>query len=223
MNARPAFGIHLDGRHNLSQTGERYSGDMKGRILQSGSAQGKSMSRSLVLRTLAVGSAVAIAAAISPVAHAATATATFQVQIDILKSCAVTAGAGANVNVGSVASTATNSAGSNTISVNCTKSTPYFIGLAPSAANGGTNSGSGAMASTGGVAGNTDKVAYQLRSTAGVSGTVWGNTATTSTVGNGVAGTGNGSAQSHTVYATVPSANFTADSYADTVTVTVNY
>ena len=113
--------------------------------------------------------------------------------------------------------------GSNTISVNCTKSTPYFIGLAPSAANGGTNSGSGAMASTGGVAGNTDKVAYQLRSTAGASGTVWGNTATTSTVGNGVAGTGNGSAQSHTVYATVPSANYTADSYADTVTVTVNY
>jgi spore coat protein U-like protein len=159
----------------------------------------------------------------SPAAQAATATGSFQVQIEIQKSCTVTAGSGSNIDLGTVASTATNSAGSNTISVNCTKSTPFFFGLAPSASNGGTNSGSGAMASTGGVAGNTDKVAYQLRSTAGASGTVWGNTATTSTVGNGVAGTGNGSAQSHTVYATVPSANYAADSYADTVTVTVNY
>lgn len=183
------------------------------------------MSRSHVVRNWTVGSlaAGAIVASITPAAHAATATGSFQVQIEIQKSCTVTAGAGSDINVGSVASTATNSAGSNTISVTCTKSTPYFIGLAPSAANGGTNSGSGAMASTGGVAGNTDKVSYQLRSTAGTSGTVWGNTATTSTVGNGVAGTGNGSAQSHTVYATVPSANYTADSYADTVTVTVNY
>lgn len=182
------------------------------------------MSRSLVLRNCAAGGAAAVMIALSaPAVHAATATGTFQVQIEIQKSCTVSAGAGSNIDVGSVASTATNSAGSSTISVNCTKSTPYFIGLAPSVANGGTNSGSGAMASTGGVPGNTDKVAYQLRSTAGASGTVWGNTATTSTVGNGVAGTGNGSAQSHIVYATVPSANYAADAYADTVTVTVNY
>ena len=183
------------------------------------------MSRSHVVRNRAVGTVVAgaIVALMAPAAHAATATGTFQVQIEIQKSCTVTAGAGSNIDIGAVASTATNSSGSNTISVNCTKSTPYFIGLAPSAANGGTNSGSGAMASTGGVVGNTDKVAYQLRSTAGTSGTVWGNTATTSVVGNGVAGTGTGSAQTHTVYATVPSANYAADSYADTVTVTVNY
>ena len=183
------------------------------------------MSRSHVHKNRVVGSVAAgvIAALLSPAAHAATATATFQVQIEIQKSCSVTAGAGSNIDLGTVASTATNSAGSNTISVNCTKSTPYFIGLAPSAGNGGTNSGSGAMASTGGVAGNTDKVAYQLRSTTGSSGTVWGNTATTTVVGNGVAGTGTGAAQTHTVYATVPTANYTADAYADTVTVTVNY
>jgi spore coat protein U-like protein len=181
------------------------------------------MSRSIVFKSLVAASCAAGLVAVTPAAQAATATATFQVQIDIQKSCAVTAGAGSNVNVGSVASTATNSAGSNTISVTCTKSTPYFIGLAPSAGNGGTNSGSGSMASTGGVAGNTDKVPYQLRSTAGTSGTVWGNTATSSTVGNGVAGTGTGAAQTHTVYATVPSANFTADAYADTDTVAVNY
>ena len=180
------------------------------------------MNRSLVFKGWAA-SACAAVALIPVSATAATATGTFQVQIEIQKACAVTAGAGSNVNVGAVASTASNSAGSNTISVTCTKSTPYFIGLAPSAGNGGTNSGSGSMAGTGGIPGNTDKVPYQLRSTAGAAGTVWGNTATTSTVGNGVAGTGNGAAQSHTVYATVPSANFAADSYSDTVTVTVNY
>jgi spore coat protein U-like protein len=161
--------------------------------------------------------------AFTPMAHADTATGTFQVQMTVQKACSVTAGSGSNINVGTVASSATNSSGSNTISVTCSKTTPYFIGLAPSAANGGTTTGSGAMASTGGVAGNTDKVPYQLRSTSGTSGTVWGNTATTTTVGNGVAGTGNGSGQSFTVYVTVPGANYTPDAYADTVSVNVNY
>jgi spore coat protein U-like protein len=66
-------------------------------------------------------------------------------------------------------------------------------------------------------------VPYQLTSTAGAGGTIWGNTATSTAVGNGVAGTGTGAAQSLTVYATAASANFTPDSYADTVTVNVNY
>ncbi len=157
-----------------------------------------------------------------PAAHAATATGTFQVLIEIQKSCSVTAGAGSDINLGSVASTATNVAGNDTINVTCTKGTPYFIGLAPSVANGGTDTGLGAMASNSG-GGNTDKVPYQLRSTAGASGTIWGNTATASSVGNGVTATGTGAAQSHTVYATVASANFAADTYADTVTVNVNY
>lgn len=165
----------------------------------------------------------AMLALMTPAAQAATATGTFQVLIEIQKSCSVTAGAGSNINIGTVASTATNSAGNNTINVTCTKATPYYIGLAPSVANGGNNAGLGSMAGTGGVPGNSDKVPYQLRSTAGAAGTIWGNTATTSSVGNGVASSGTGSAQSHTVYATVASANYTADSYADTVTVTVNY
>lgn len=127
-----------------------------------------------------------------------------------------------DISLGPVYSTATNVAGNDTISVTCTKGTPYFIGLAPSVANGGNDSGLGAMASSSG-GGNTDKVPYQLRSTAGAAGTIWGNTATTSSVGNGVTATGSGTAQSHTVYATVASANYTADTYKDTVTVTVNY
>ncbi len=148
------------------------------------------------------------------------ATATFQVLITITKACTVTAGSASNINLGSVAATAVNTTGSNTISVNCSKTTPYYVGLAPSNAN---TAGAGTMVSTTAPATNTDKVPYQLTSTAGASGTIWGNTATSTAVGNGVAGTGTGTAQSLTVYATAASANFTPDSYADTVTVNVNY
>jgi len=158
-----------------------------------------------------------------PATAASPATATFQVLITIQKSCSVTAGAASNINLGTVNSTAVNTTGSNTISVTCSKTTPYYVGLAPSAANGGTTIGSGAMSTADALAGNTDKVPYQLSSTAGPSGTPWGNTATSTSVGNGVAGAGTGLAQSLTVYATAASANFTPDSYADTVTVNVNF
>jgi spore coat protein U-like protein len=73
-----------------------------------------------------------------------------------------------------------------------------------------------------GTGSNTDKVPYQLYSNSGLS-TVWGNTATSTTVGNGVTGIGTGLAVSIPVWANAPSANFTPDSYADTVTVNVNF
>ena len=78
------------------------------------------------------------------------------------------------------------------------------------------------MSSVANAANNTDKVPYQLNQTS-ATGPVWGNTATATTVGNGVASQGTGLLQSFTVYATAPSANFTPDDYADTVTVNVNY
>ncbi|MDH0387635.1 spore coat U domain-containing protein [Citrobacter freundii] len=61
----------------------------------------------------------------------------------IQKACTVTAGSASNITLGPVNTTATNTSASNTISINCSKTTPYFIGLAPSAANGGTTTGSG--------------------------------------------------------------------------------
>jgi spore coat protein U-like protein len=73
-----------------------------------------------------------------------------------------------------------------------------------------------------GTGANVAKVPYQLRS-ASAAGPVWGNTATPTSTGNGVSGTGNGAARAIPVYATVASANFPPDSYTDTVTVTVNY
>lgn len=163
-----------------------------------------------------------LALSIIPSANAATATATFQVLITILKACTVTAGSSSNISLGSVNSSATNTTGTSVISATCSKTTPYFIGLSPSTANGGTTTGSGSMSSVANSATNTDKVPYQLNQTS-ATGPVWGNTATTTTVGNGVAATGTGAAQTFNVYATAASANYTPDSYADTVTVTVNY
>lgn len=177
-----------------------------------------SLKKTLLVTTLLVTSGFVL-----PANAASPATATFQVLIVIQKACTVTAGASSNINLGTVASTALNTTGSNTISVTCSKTTPYFVGLAPSAANGGTTTGSGAMSTADALPGNTDKVPYQLSSTPGPSGTIWGNTATTTTVGNGVTGTGTGTAQALTVYATAATANFTPDSYADTVTVNVNF
>lgn len=144
----------------------------------------------------------------------------FTVQAAITKSCTVTAGTASDIQIGAAsgeAFTATNLTGNNTIGVTCSKGTSYSIGLSPSNNNTG---GAGAMAARNlaPVTGNADSVPYQLRSTPGMSGTSWGNTAS-----NRVAGSGNGLVQSIPVYATVPNANFTPDSYADTVTVIVNY
>jgi spore coat protein U-like protein len=167
------------------------------------------MKTSIALATLLVfgASAVTATAATSPV------TATFQVKMTIQKACTVTAGSGSDIDLGTVDSTAVDTSSSNTISVTCSNTTPYYVGLAPSNAN---TAGAGTMAGTSG-----DNVPYQLYSDAGT--TIWGNTATSTAVGNGVAGTGTGSAQSLTVYATAPSANFTPGDYADTVTVNVNF
>ena len=143
----------------------------------------------------------------------------FNVSATVGKSCVVTAGAASNIQIGGVGGVDMNSgsnSGSSNISVTCTKTIPYYVGLSPS---NGNMAGVGAMSGTGS---NTDKVPYQLNSVS-ATGPIWGNTATSTSKGNAVAGTGNGSAQSINVFATAPSANFTPDSYTDTVTVNVNY
>jgi spore coat protein U-like protein len=145
----------------------------------------------------------------------------FSVNATLIKSCTVTAGAASNIQIGAVSGVPANSggnSGTNSISVTCSKTTPFFVGLAPS--NGNT-AGLGVMSGTGG---NTDKASYQLRS-GSVGGPIWGDTATATTVGNGVAGSGSGSGLALTipVFAIAPSADFTPDNYTDTVTVKVNY
>lgn len=157
----------------------------------------------------------AVAAAANP------ATATFQVLMTITKGCTVTAGS--NLSLGSVdATVAVNTSGTTNISVACSNKTAYNVAL-QSTNNSGSNAGLGTLKGTGA---NTDTLTYQLYSNAGLS-TVWGNNGVTaSATGNGVAGTGNGTAQSIGVWAKVTAAApalVTPDNYSDTVTVSVFY
>lgn len=154
--------------------------------------------------------------------YAGPVTSTFRVQMTVVRSCVVSA-APADIDLGSVAAqTGTvNENGSTTISVNCSKKTPFFIGLAPS---NGNSAGRGTMG--GATAGNSTKVPYRLYSNAAMTRT-WGNTATSTRQGNGVKGTGLGMAASQALsfpaYAKVTNVNFRADAYADIVTVNVHY
>ncbi|EJL71741.1 putative secreted protein [Variovorax sp. CF313] len=162
---------------------------------------------------LALTATSAVLAATSP------ATATFQVLITVAKACSVTAGSTSNINFGTVDSTATSLAASNNISVTCSKSTPYYIGLLPASTAATGTTGAGFMSP---VVAGPDTIPYQLHSVSST-GPIWGSTATATAVGNGVAGTGTGAAQTIPVYATVANANVTPGAYLDTVTVQVNY
>lgn len=139
---------------------------------------------------------------------------TLLAQATVVSACVVSANP--TLNLGTVSANTANASGSNVIQVTCPTGTAYYIGLRPS---NNSTTGAGVMK---GTSSNTDTVPYQLRS-GSVTGSAWGNTATATSVGNGVAGTGNGTAQSITVYATASNTDVTPDSYSDTVTVVVNY
>lgn len=134
----------------------------------------------------------------------------FTVSANVTKQCAISYAN--NITFSAAKATDRNVTAKGTLGVACTNSTPYTIGLQPS--NGNT-AGYGVLKGTGT---NQDKVPYQLSSTPGPTGTVWGNTSP-----NTVAGNGTGLPTDFPVYATVPSANFTPDDYADTVTISVTY
>ena len=165
-----------------------------------------------------LGSAFSLAAAAfaAPAAtyNNGTATATFTVSLTLQANCGITANP-LNFGTTGVLSTAINQ--QTTVAVTCTNTTPYNVGLDAGGVTGSTVA-SRLMAGT--AAGNTGTtVGYQLYQDAGHA-TVWGNTQGTDTV----AGTGNGSAQSITVYGQVPSqATPRPDTYQATVTATVYY
>ena len=138
----------------------------------------------------------------------------FTVSATVTKQCLVTAVS--DVDLGSVPASATNIANNGSIAITCSNTTPYYVGLRPS---NNSSTGAGVMSA---AAGNTDQVPYQLYQDAAMTN-IWGNTATMSSAGNSVAGSGSGTAKSHTVYVRAPSADYRADSYSDTVTVNVNY
>src|SRR4051812_10023563 len=157
--------------------------------------------------------AAAVAVGLLPsasVSFAATSTATFSVQVTIVATCTINSASA--LNFGSQGVLTANVDQTSTIQVQCTNTTPYNIGL-------DAGLGSGATVAVRKMTSGGATVNYTLYSDSGRT-TVWGVTIGTNTV----AGTGNGAAQSYTVYGRIPAQTTPAPgSYADTVTVTVSY
>jgi spore coat protein U-like protein len=143
--------------------------------------------------------------------HAANSvTSTFAVQVTLSATCLINSASTLQFAPQGVLSA--NVPGTSTIQVTCTNTTPYTIGL-----DAGT--GSGATVAVRKMTSGGATVNYSLYTDSAHSN-VWGNTIGTDTV----AGTGNGSAQSFTVYGQIPSQTTPAPgNYADTITVTVTY
>lgn len=161
--------------------------------------------RKKLLRTIA-----ACLALMSGAAYGTTTTTTFTVQMTITASCVINSAGTLNFGSQGVLTSAVNA--TSTIQVQCTNTTPYNIGL-----NQGTATGATVTTRKMTNAGNT--ISYSLYSNAGMT-TNWGNTVGTDTV----AATGNGAAQSYTVYGQVPAQTTpAAATYTDTITVTVTY
>lgn len=163
----------------------------------------------LMTRTSLLAAALFASASLVSVAHAQEASTTFDVLITIESTCSIDTPAATDVDFGAVESTATDVEAEGTLSVNCTPDTSYDIAL-DGGLNGGGDVAARAMSGPGGL------VPYQLYSDAART-VVWGQTVDT----DAVTGIGTGDVQEYTVYGLVPSTNFSAGDYTDTVTATV--
>jgi spore coat protein U-like protein len=143
-----------------------------------------------------------------------TATATFTVSLTLQANCSISANP-LNFGTNGVLGTAINQ--QTTVSVTCTNTTPYNVGLDAGSVTGSSVTNR-LLAGT--ATGNTTTtVGFQLFQDAGRT-VIWGNTQGTNTV----AGTGSGSAQPLTVYGQVPTqATPRPDTYQATVTATVYF
>ena len=152
---------------------------------------------------------VATGVALMPtLASAATATTTFLVTTTVLNTCIVAAAPLAFGNYDPTSGTDTDA--TNAISVTCTSTAPYNIGL---------DKGTNGTSVTARLMKLSSTLTYSLYSNAGRT-TNWGNTVGTDTV----TGTGTGILQTYTVYGRSPhGAAVPAGAYTDTVTVTVTY
>jgi spore coat protein U-like protein len=155
----------------------------------------------------------AVALAIVPtVCPAATATTTFNVQITITNACTIVSAT--SLNFGSVGViSAAGVASTSIITVQCTTSAPYTIGLSAGTGTGAT------VANRLMTSAATNTVGYSLYQDVAHS-LLWGTTIGTNTL----ASTGTGVSQAWTVFGFVPSQTTPAAGvYNDTVTVTVTY
>jgi spore coat protein U-like protein len=145
-------------------------------------------------------------------ADAATRTTTFTVSLTLSADCQITANP---LNFGTSGVIAANIDQTTTLSVTCTNGTAYNVGL-----DGGTVTGSTvANRLLAGTGTPVPTVAYQLYRDSAHS-QIWGVTVATDTQG----GTGNGAAQTLTVYGRVPPQTTpAAGAYTSTVTATVTF
>lgn len=152
--------------------------------------------------------AILLVAGFIPVAaQAATATTTFAVTATVLSTCLISATPLAFGNYTGAQTDATS-----TLSVTCTNTTAYNVGLDAGQATGAT-------VTTRAMQNGTNTLGYALYSDTARS-VNWGNTVPTDTV----AGTGSGIAQTLTVYGRIPAGSLPAPgAYADTITATVTY
>lgn len=143
----------------------------------------------------------------SAIAQANPATTTFGVSATVLKDCIVSATALPFGNYTGAVNNATS-----TVTVTCTKSTTYTVGL---------NAGlTGASVTARVMTSGANTLNYSLCSDSAACATNWGNTLAT----NWVTGTGTGAAQALTVFGQIPAAQYvTPGSYTDTISVTVTY
>lgn len=150
---------------------------------------------------------------------AQTVTGSFNVKVQVLKACSITPTNPADIVFDNADTTSTAAQSKTTsIAVQCSKTTPYEIGLTPSNAN---TTGAGVMTKTGAASPTTDqRIAYQISSPAS---SPWGNK--TGAGGNTVTGTGTGAVQTYAATAAVAGTvwNVEPGNYADIVTVTVTY
>jgi spore coat protein U-like protein len=135
------------------------------------------------------------------------------VQITIEADCQLAAGT--TLNFGTRGALVANVDQSADLSITCTPSTTFNVGL-----NAGANPTSAGNVNGRRMENGGSYVSYQLYSDSGY-GTVWGNTIGSNTV----ASTGTGSAQTFTVYGRVPPQATPAAgaTYSDTITVTMTF
>lgn len=160
----------------------------------------------------AVAAALLSAAALSDAANTST---TFGVSTTVNAICIIDSASALTFAAYDPSQVAAQSA-SSSISVRCTNTTPFSIGL-----NAGT--GQGATLATRVMMSGSNKLNYSLYQDAGHA-TVWGNTGSTDMVGGTGQGMAAGNAIVNTVYGQIPYQSGTVPgSYSDTVTVTVTY
>jgi spore coat protein U-like protein len=165
-----------------------------------------------------VSAAIFVCLGAAAMAQAGTATANLTVQITITASCTINA---ATLDFGSNAGTtlvAANIDASTTVSVTCTNGSPYSIGMD----NGANVSGSQRRMKSGSNFLNYNLYVDSARTNAW---TTAASSSTCTTTNSCFLGTGNGAAQSVSIYGRVPSIGTAppTGTYTDTVTMTITY